>query len=222
MTEEIKRKTAELCKLISEIRNVDEQIDVLNDVRRELHAVSPLKDHPADFVEWAPAADVEANDYNPNQVAPPEEKLLRKSIKKFGYTMAIVTCQEHKVKRIVDGFHRRLMLQKYPEIRESTFGRVPVTQIRAGQEALPDRVSGTVLHNRARGVHTVDGMKDIIKKLKLEYDMSDDWIIKNLGLEVDELMRLTQITGIAQLVAFKEFSRSWTPGSDDSLKESVY
>jgi hypothetical protein len=64
----------------------DERIEVLNQVRRELHKVSPMKGEPVDLVVWVKSESVTANDYNPNAVAPPEMELLRESISQDGYT----------------------------------------------------------------------------------------------------------------------------------------
>ena len=221
MTDLIAKKTAEVCKLISELKTVDDKIDTLNEVREALHRVSPLNDHPADFVRWVKLEQVKGNKYNPNHVAPPELKLLRKSVGKFGYTMSIVACFVDGVLQIVDGFHRHLV-GMYKEIKESTFGRVPVTQMRASQQQFPDLVSGTVLHNRARGEHGVDGMSNIVVQMKLDFDMSDKWIFDNLGIDAEELMRLTQIAGIARMVEGKDFSKSWTPGTNENLREGDY
>ncbi|HHX36635.1 MAG TPA: hypothetical protein GX717_01480, partial [Clostridiaceae bacterium] len=88
---EIRDKISELRELVDEIVNVDEKIDTINYIRREIHSVSPMKHHPVDFVEWVKSDEVEANDYNPNSVAPPEMRLLILSIEHDGYTMPIVT-----------------------------------------------------------------------------------------------------------------------------------
>ena len=41
--------------------------------------------------------------------------------------------------------------------------------------------------------------------------MADSWIMKNIGMDKDELLRLKQITGLAELFAGKEFgmSKEW-------------
>ena len=36
--------------------------------------------------------------------------------------------------------------------------------------------------------------------------MSDQWIMRHIGMDRDELLRLKQITGLAELFADKEFS----------------
>ena len=84
----------------------DERIDALNEVRRTLHEISPMRHHPVDCVTWERADSVHANLYNPNTVAPPEMKLLAHSVEANGYTMPIVTHDTGEQIVIVDGFHR--------------------------------------------------------------------------------------------------------------------
>ena len=62
--------TQALAAEIAAIETVDEKIDTLNEVRRLLHEVSPMKAHPVDWVCWERSENVEANEYNPNKVAP--------------------------------------------------------------------------------------------------------------------------------------------------------
>jgi len=38
--------------------------------------------------------------------------------------------------------------------------------------------------------------------------MSDSWIRRNLGMDKDELLRLKQISGLAELFADKEFRKA--------------
>ena len=65
---------------------LDDQVAVLNEIRRTVADYSPFNAEPVDLVEWIPSDDVQANDYNPNSVAPPEMELLRVSIMADGYT----------------------------------------------------------------------------------------------------------------------------------------
>lgn len=43
-------------------------------------------------------------------------------------------------------------------------------------------------------------------KKPLESGMSDAWIMKNIGMDAEELLRLKQISGLASLFKDKEFS----------------
>ena len=153
-----------------------------------------------------PIEDIQANSYNPNHVAPPEMKLLYESIKDDGYTMPIVTYKlENGKYEIVDGYHRYTVMQTHKDIYEREHGMLPVVVI---DKPLEDRIASTVRHNRARGTHSVELMTNIVKELK-DAGMSDQWIMKNVGMEADELLRLKQVSGIAALFADDDFSKAW-------------
>jgi len=191
---------------IESVSNVDDKIDLLNEIRKELHSVSPLKHHPVDCVLWEKSEFVETQRINPNSVASPEFELLHQSIASDGYTMPIATFkQKNGPLRIVDGTHRRKIERTYKDISDSTFARIPTTLIRSTQEGETDRMASTIRHNRARGSHSVDIMSDIVSEL-VASGMSDGWIRKHVGMDQDELLRLKQITGLASLFADKEFS----------------
>lgn len=154
-----------------------------------------------------PIEKVRANSYNPNHVAPPEMKLLYESIKDDGYTMPIVCyyLKDEDMYEIVDGYHRYTTMLNHKDIYERENGMLPVSVI---DKPISDRIASTVRHNRARGTHDVDLMVNIVKELK-DAGMSDAWIIKNIGMDADELLRLKQISGLAALFADEDFTNSW-------------
>lgn len=188
----------------------EERIDALNDVRARLHEISPLRHHPVDYVRWERAENVRGNDYNPNAVPPPEMRLLAHSVAANGYTMPIVAHETDDAKVIVDGFHRSRVGKEVREIRESTRGRLPVTQIRAERDDRAARIAATVEHNRARGEHRVEAMSEVVRML-YQAGWRDEKIQEELGMCADEVRRLKQITGLAELFADREFSRAWEP-----------
>ncbi|GAB6124256.1 ParB/RepB/Spo0J family partition protein [Dysgonomonas termitidis] len=201
----IQNLITELCRLVAEIPDTEDKIDTLNYVRMMLHKVSPLSHQPVDFVAWEKTENVEGNDYNPNSVAPPEMKLLITSIEEDGYTMPVVTSPEENLFRIVDGFHRRQAEKCSKKISQNTYGRLPVTFIRESQRKLDDRMASTVRHNRARGSHDIDLMAGIVREL-VSMGRSPAWISKHVGMDMDEILRLKQLTGLAALFADKDFS----------------
>lgn len=160
--------------------------------------------HPVSRVQWVPAEKVQANDYNPNSVAAPEMKLLRLSIEADGFTQPIVVWRDEDrgVFEVVDGFHRHLIG------KELGMPLLPVVVVNAERTELGDRMASTVRHNRARGKHSVDGMSDIVLELARR-NWSDAKIAKELGMDADEVLRLKQITGLAELFADREFSEAW-------------
>ena len=210
----IRDLVSNLREAISKTENVDEKIELLNYVRAELHSVSPLKHHPVDFVRWEKSKNVEVNEYNPNAVAPPEMQLLYESILNDGYTMPIVSFRENDYFKIVDGFHRRETERRNKDISESTLGYIPLSTIRNTQEDTSNRMASTIRHNRARGSHNIELMSQIVSEL-VEMGKGDAWICKHIGMSVDELLRLKQITGLASLFLNKDFSESWTPSTNE-------
>ena len=189
----------------------DERIEIINEIKITLHAVSPLKDEPVDCVLWVPSDEVESNDYNPNQVAPPEMRLLELSVKEDGYTQPVVTWQVDGHREVVDGFHRTRVGKECRTIRKRTLGYLPVTTINTWREDRSDRIASTIRHNRARGKHLVQGMSEIVVELSRR-NHSDEWISRELGLDPDEVLRLKQISGLAEMFADREFSEAWEVG----------
>ena len=86
---------------------------------------------PVYNVTAVPFEKIVPNTYNPNNVAPPEMKLLYDSIREDGYTMPIVCYYSPKqdIYAIVDGFHRWRVMKEYPDIYEREHGMMPVTVI---------------------------------------------------------------------------------------------
>ncbi|MBR2466365.1 MAG: ParB-like nuclease domain-containing protein [Clostridia bacterium] len=164
-----------------------------------------------------PIEKIVPNSYNPNAVAPPEMKLLYDSIKQDGYTMPIV-CYHDKIGDkyiIVDGFHRYRVMLEYEDIYEREGGMLPVSVI---NKSLENRMASTIRHNRARGSHNVDLMSNIVKELH-ELGRSDAWISKHLGMDRDEILRLKQITGLAELFRDIRFGEAWRPIGFDAQNE---
>jgi ParB-like chromosome segregation protein Spo0J len=169
---------------------------------------------PVYNVKAVPVSKVRANAYNPNSVAPPEMKLLELSIWEDGFTMPVVCyyLPDEDVYEIVDGYHRYTTLLTSKRIREREGGMLPVVVI---DKPLSDRMASTIRHNRARGSHSIELMQNIVAEL-VEAGMSDGWILKKVGVDVDELLRLKQLTGLASLFKDKGFSRAWTGSESDA------
>jgi hypothetical protein len=109
---------------------------------------------------------------------------------------------------VVDGFHRNRVGKESKAVRKRVLGRLPLTVVNDDRLDRGDRISATIRHNRARGKHKVDAMSDIVIELKRR-NWSDDRICRELGMDQDEVLRLCQITGLAELFTDQEFSRSW-------------
>lgn len=161
------------------------------------------KNHPVSMVQWVPSELVQANDYNPNSVAPPEMDLLELSIKNDGFTQPIVVWFRDGIYEVIDGFHRHLVGKTRLKL-----SHLPVVVINNDRSDKGDRIASTIRHNRARGKHKIDAMSDIVVDLSRR-NWNDEKIAKELGMEPDEVLRLKQITGLAELFADKEFSEAW-------------
>jgi len=159
--------------------------------------------HPVSRVRWVPVNLVRANDYNPNSVAAPEMRLLELSISADGFTQPIVTWQcEDGFYEVVDGFHRHLIGKKLG------LSHLPVVVINPDRTDKGDRIASTIRHNRARGKHAVNAMSEIVVDLARR-NWSEDKIARELGMDADEVLRLKQVSGLAEMFADREFSEAW-------------
>lgn len=205
--EQIAELTAQLCEVIGALPD-DERIAALNTVRLSLHRISPLIDEPVDCVLWIPVDEVIGNDYNPNAVAPPEIRLLEHSIAEDGYTQPIVGWQNGEGIEIVDGFHRNRIGKESKKVKARIKGYLPITIVNQERADRSDRIAATIRHNRARGKHQVTAMSEIVQEL-VRRNWSNERISKELGMDADEVLRLKQISGLAELFADRAFSEAW-------------
>lgn len=159
-------------------------------------------DFPVLNVRMVPSEKIVANDYNPNRMASPEMQLLKISIEEDGYTQPIVTYYdpERDVYEVVDEFHRYLCNELYFHLP-----MLPVTVI---DKPMDQRIASTIRHNRARGTHQIVDMSHIVCRL-LERGWGDAKICRYLGMELDEVIRLKQISGLKEAFSHHVFSRSW-------------
>lgn len=200
---------------IASLQSISEQIEAINKVKIAMHRVSPLANEPVDCVVWVPSDSVQANDYNPNAVAPPEMELLHTSILQDGYTQPIVAWEhEAGAYTVVDGFHRNRVGKEKKDVRDRIHGYLPVTVINKQNADLGDRMVSTIRHNRARGKHNVDSMSDIVVELKRR-NWSEDKISRALGMQADEILRLCQISGLTEMFKDTGFSNAWDLNLDD-------
>ena len=160
---------------------------------------------PVYNIQAIPIEHIHANAYNPNHVAPPEMKLLYESIKEDGYTMPIVVYPlgdgEYE---IVDGYHRYTTMLLHRDIYECEGGKLPCSII---DKDVSNRMASTIRHNRARGSHSIELMMNIVGELK-KAGMSDQWIMKEIGMDADELLRYKQLSGLAELFKDREYSKA--------------
>ena len=145
---------------------------------------------------------VQANNYNPNSVPENNMKLLEQSIVDNGFCFPVVTIWDDEEEKyiIVDGFHRYTIFKDYLQAKE-----LPIVVL---EQDIKQRMAATVQFNRARGVHQVEMMGDLVKAL-IDQGADEDHIAKHLGMQLEEVMRLKQITGVAELFKKQLYSPAW-------------
>lgn len=186
---------------------IDEKVQIYNEISQQLYDWLGLQ-HPVLNIQLVKVEEVEGNDYNPNKVAPPEMTLLNLSIQKDGLTMPVVVADQDKKKTpyvVVDGFHRTTTVKKNKKIYDSLSGYLPVSKL---NKSIEERITSTVRHNMARGTHQVELSARLVAMLK-KHNWTNARIGIELGMDADEVLRLKQITGLAELFKDKNFSNSW-------------
>ena len=195
----------EVKKEFEGIKDIDEKVKMLNLIRANIADISPFEE-PVDCVRWIPADKVKANEYNPNRVASAEMKLLHTSIKLDGYTQPIVAYKlDNGEYEVVDGFHRNRVGKEYKDINKRIHGYLPIVVL---NKPLDERIGSTIRHNRARGTHQIRSMSEIVLDLA-KAGWTDEEICKKIGMELDEVIKLKQITGLKEAFQNHEFSKSW-------------
>ncbi|CZU56382.1 ParB/RepB/Spo0J family partition protein [Enterobacter hormaechei] len=188
----------------------EDRINAINAFRQAIHKNSPFREQPIDCVLWVKQDAITANDYNPNNVAPPEKRLLSKSLELDGFTQPIVVTEsEQQQYEIVDGFHRHEIGTTRSVLKRQLKGYLPVTCLRQERRDKHNRMAATIRHNRARGRHQINAMSEIVREL-VQLGWDDERIGKELGMDSDEVLRLKQINGLLELFADRRFSEAWT------------
>lgn len=175
----------------------------------------PLDQQPVSEVVWVPRERLSANDWNPNHQAPPEFRLLALSILENGWTQPIVVRRhvdpDGRVGdrlEIVDGFHRWLVAEK-PEVAELTHGMVPIVVLPPTDDATARMA--TIRHNRARGVHGVMPMADIVADL-VDRGLEPPEIGRRLGMDEEEVERLLDRGQMPKRGGTSAFGEAWNVG----------
>ena len=143
---------------------------------------------PLGSLQWVDRSLLHSNDYNPNKVSEENLKLLVQSILTNGWTLPIVCRPDYT---IIDGFHRWTVAGREP-LLSMLGGKVPVVIVDHHGNRDED-IYGTITHNRARGVHLLEPMKNIVKQL-LDEGKSIQEIGKQLGMSPEEIFRLSGFT----------------------------
>jgi hypothetical protein len=112
---------------------------------------------------------------------------------------------------IIDGFHRWLVAGREPLanlLRTGDGIMVPVVTVEHEDPARD--IYGTITHNRARGVHQLGPMKEIIKQL-LAAGKTVEEIGKELGMRGEEVFRLSDFDRSDFLALMATSSAGYSP-----------
>lgn len=209
LSEEVRRARAQY----------DDKLRIVARFKIDIDSPMGVTNQPCSNIIWVDRDWVQANDYNPNFVAPPELKLLKVSMLTDGWTQPIVVRAVYKNKddptdidefghwEVVDGFHRWIMSAD-PQVYAMTEGKVPVAPVRRRTEE--DQMMSTVRHNRARGNHHVLGMADIVATL-IGNGMEPTDVAKKLGMEEEEVERMLDRGDMLKRGSADDFGNGWVP-----------
>lgn len=171
---------------------------------------SKMSNQPISNIEWIHRDKLKPNFYNPNRVAPPEMELLILSILRDGWTQPVVVGPSKRKNHIlIDGYHR-WQASGDARIYKLTDGFMPCVVIK---KKLHEAIYSTIRHNRARGIHTILKMSEIVKML-LELKQSKEQIMEGLGMEDEEVDRLLNNAGLPESMKDKKFSKAWISSKD--------
>lgn len=161
---------------------------------------------PISSLEWVPIHRISPNSYNPNKMAPPEKKSLRRSLCNHGITSPlIVSPAKEGIYTLIDGYHRLSIIKSNKGLRERLENKVPVVVMKLSE---CDRIVATIRHNRARGKHQIGEISNVIKTLS-QYGWPAAKIMAELGMDSDEVLRLKQFQGLGELFKNENYSNSW-------------
>jgi ParB-like chromosome segregation protein Spo0J len=165
--------------------------------------------------------ELQPNSYNPNRMSGMNKNssgksfssdgsmlsLLKSSILKYGFLFPVVVSWDENLQkyRIIDGYHR------YEALKQLGVTEIAIVDLRIPYH---DAIQLTVLLNRIKGHHVVEGMSDLVVKLE-DLGLQDTEICENLGMETEEYMRLKQQLGIAHAFKNHVYSNSWESGESN-------
>lgn len=161
---------------------------------------------PINHVLWRPAAELQANHYNPNVVMTPELRLLERSIVSDGWIQPILTDPRGTV---IDGFHRWRLAQESPELLERYGGWVPTAVLVV--EPWKAKVI-TVRMNRAKGTHLALRMHELVRALIDDDGLDPQQVAAELGMHSTEVDTLyAESIFKARRLDQAPYSEAWVP-----------
>jgi hypothetical protein len=205
-------KIEQVLSILNELDEIDfcdfdtkSRVDIFNILSDLSYKIVDIK-HPVLNVKLISSSLIRDNDYNPNIMASPEYKLLKHSIKKDGLTMPIIVSESNGyIHKIIDGSHRVKIIKNNLDIKNSFHSYIPTVSL---IHSYSEQITSSVRHNVARGSHQVELTSKLIMKLK-QSSWNNKKICEELGMDPDEVLRMQQITGLADAYKDEDFSFAW-------------
>lgn len=161
---------------------------------------------PISRIEWRNAADLNANDYNPNVVYSPELRLLERSIILTGWVQPILITADGT---IIDGFHRAMLARDSERIRARYGGLAPCAVLDVPRHKA---MVLTIRMNRAKGSHVAIRMSAMVREMVEVLGMDRQEVAAEIGATAQEIDLLLQPSVLkAKDVSNAPYSRAWVP-----------
>jgi len=164
---------------------------------------------PIDNIEWVDSKSLTANHWNPNRILKAEHDLLVHNMETLGWVQPILINSNNI---IIDGFHRWRISQDIISIKDKYEGKVPVVILDIDDR---EAMLYTIRMNRAKGVHSSNGMQKIAKILVNEYQMTKEQLEYELGMSSTEVeLLLSDSVLTARNSKEWKYNKAWYPIED--------
>lgn len=165
--------------------------------------------HPIDNIQWLEAAELDANDWNPNVVIGPEMRLLKLSLLKQGWIQPVlVSPLADGGYRIIDGFHRSTLAKVDPDVIAAFGTKVPAAVL---DITVAESMMLTVRINRAKGSHVATRMHELVTSLVRDHGVTIPQLCAELGADRQEIDLLLQENVFTKMhIDAAPHSRAWT------------
>lgn len=164
---------------------------------------------PIDNIEWVDSKSLTANHWNPNRILKAEHDLLVHNMETLGWVQPILINNNNI---IIDGFHRWRISQDIKSIKDKYEGKVPVVILDIDDR---EAMLYTIRMNRAKGVHSSNGMQKIAKILVNEYQMTKEQLEYELGMSSTEVeLLLSDSVLTARNSKEWKYNKAWYPIED--------
>lgn len=161
---------------------------------------------PIENITWVDGNELQANNYNPNNVFTPELRLLELNILRLGWVQPVLVSRDMV---IIDGFHRWMLTMNSEAMKARYKGFLPCAVLDVDR---PTAMMLTVRMNRAKGSHIACKMSDLVKALVRDHGIATDRLAEELGATADEIELLLQDNVFkAKDVKSLSFSKAWYP-----------